>query len=419
MRVTIEKLAPTGEGITRTPDGVGFVAGALPGEEVEAQIREVKKNFWKGDAVEILRASPQRLYGPHASCAGCDWAHFERGAALEAKRALFLETMERIGGQPSTAFGPLAAEPSPRRYRLRSRLHVSGAASETVLGYFAPRSHRVEPLTDCEAISKETVDLLPQIRDAIAASGARVAELSLLESLDFRQRIGRFVLDGDPASAGRLCADLSSLLDGVRVDEADRLLCEDGERRLVVEVGGRLFPLSVDTFFQANRYLVSRLYDDVRDFAREVPSGRALDAFGGTGLFAAALLDAGHQVTTVEMGRSAVRDAQAARSLWPDEERWSIVASPVSSFAVHEPTIFDVAVVDPPRAGLGQELAALLAERVRQRIIYVSCEPATLARDLPAILAQNYRISSARLYDLFAGTHRVEAIVTVERKGPA
>jgi tRNA/tmRNA/rRNA uracil-C5-methylase (TrmA/RlmC/RlmD family) len=419
MRVTIEKLAPTGEGITRTSDGVGFIPGALPGEEVEAEIRELKKNFWRGEALEIYQPSPKRLSGPHASCAGCDWAHFERAAALQAKRSLFLETMERIGGQPPEIFGPLPAEGSPARYRLRSRFHVSGTGNHTVLGYFAPRSHRVEPLTDCEALSKPTVEQLPRIRDAIASSGARVAEVSLLETPDSQRRLGRFLLDGIAAAAPSLIAEMTSVLDGVRVVEGEQLLRQEGEPRLMVEVCGRMFPLSVDTFFQANKYLVGRLYEHVRDLAREIPAGRALDAFGGAGLFAGALLDAGHQVTTVEAGRSAIRDAQAARAVWADGPSWNIVASPVSSFAVRDSTEFDLAVVDPPRAGLGRELAALLAQRIARRILYVSCEPATLARDLAPILARNYEILSARLYDQFGGTHRMEAIVTLERKGSA
>ncbi|HTD52204.1 MAG TPA: TRAM domain-containing protein [Thermoanaerobaculia bacterium] len=419
MRVTIEKLAPTGEGITRTSDGVGFVAGALPGEEVEVEIRELKKNFWRGEALEIHQRSPQRVSGPHASCAGCDWADFDPAAALEAKRSLFLETMERIGGQPPEAFGPLPAQGSPARYRLRSRFHVSGTGSHAVLGYFAPRSHRVEPLTDCEALSSETVELLPHIREAIASSGARVVEVSLVETPDSQQRLGRFLLEGSSAAAPRLASELTSILDGVRVVEGEHLRRQEGETRLMVEVCGRMFPLSVDTFFQANKYLVGPLYEHVRDLAREIPAGRALDAFGGNGLFAGALLDAGHQVTTVDAGRSAIRDAQAARSVWADGPGWNIVASPVSSFAVRDSTEFDLAVVDPPRAGLGRELAALLAQRIARRIVYVSCEPATLARDLAPILARNYGILSARLYDQFAGTHRVEAIVTLERKGAA
>ncbi|HMF08706.1 MAG TPA: TRAM domain-containing protein, partial [Thermoanaerobaculia bacterium] len=116
MRVTIEKLAPTGEGIARTPDGVGFVAGALPGEEVEAEIEELRKNFWKGRTTDVHRASAYRVRGPHAACAGCDWSHFDPVEALKAKRELFLETMERIGGQPPGTFGDLPAEPSPLRY---------------------------------------------------------------------------------------------------------------------------------------------------------------------------------------------------------------------------------------------------------------------------------------------------------------
>jgi len=419
MLVTIEKLAPTGEGITRTSEGVGFIPGVLPREEVEAEIRELKKNFWRGEALEIQKRSPKRLSGPHATCAGCDWAYFDRNAALDAKRSLFLETMERIGGLPPGVFGPLPAESSPARYRVRSRLHVSGMGSHTVLGYFAPRSHWVEPLTDCAALSRQTVELLPRIRDAIASSGARVAEVSLLETPDSLHRLGRFLLDGNAAAAPLLAAEMISLLDGVRVVEGEQVLRQEGEPRLMVEVCGRTFPLSVDTFFQANKYLVGRLYEHVRDLAREIPAGRALDAFGGNGLFAGALLDAGHRVTTVEAGRSAVRDGQAARSLWSDGQSWDIVASPVSSFAVRDSTDFDLAVVDPPRAGLGRELAALLAQRIRRCILYVSCEPATLARDLTTILDSNYQILSARLYDQFEGTHRVEAIVALEKKGSA
>jgi 23S rRNA (uracil1939-C5)-methyltransferase len=419
MRVTIEKLAPTGEGIARTPEGVGFVAGALPGEQVEAQVEEIRKDFWKGRAAEIFVSSLQRVSGPHASCAGCDWAYFEPGAGLEAKRTLFLETMQRIGGQEPEIFGTLPAESSPPRYRLRNRFHVSGYGPAVAIGYLAPRTHRVEPLADCEAVSRETVALLPRIREALAAGAARATAVALLETPDSARRLARVSLEpGSGDAAARLAAELSPLFDGLLLEEEERgALSERGVSNLTISVAGRAFPVSIETFFQANRHLVDRLSHDVRDLARGISPGRALDAFGGSGLFAGALLDAGHSVTTVEGSHSAVRDAQRARSLWPEAERWNIVRSDVASFAVREPAGFDLAVVDPPRAGLGTELAGLLARRVRAAILYVSCEPATLARDLPAILASGFRVAAARLYDLFAGTHRIEAVVALEREG--
>lgn len=398
MRVLIEKLAPTGEGIARTPEGVGFVSGALPGEQVEAEVERLGKNFWKGRAVEIFVPSRERVAGPHALCAGCDWAHFEPAAALEAKRGLFLETMERIGAQERETFGALPAEPSPPRYRLRNRFHVSGKGGEAEIGYFAPRTHRVEPLSDCEAISVETAASLPPIREAIARSGVRVKTLALLESLDSSQRLAGAVLDPvDRDAAGRAAAALSPLFSGLRLEVEQAPPSEIGSTSLTLRIGERLFPVSVGSFFQANRHLVDRLYADVGDLARAVPPGRGLDAFGGGGLFAGALLDAGHDVTTVEGSRSAVGDALRARAIWEDGSRWSVVRSDVASFLARAKQGFSVAVVDPPRGGLGREVAGLLTERVSSRIVYVSCEPATLARDLSDILARGFHVAQARL----------------------
>jgi 23S rRNA (uracil1939-C5)-methyltransferase len=421
MRVTIEKLAPTGEGIARTPEGVGFIIGTLPGEQVEAEVEELHKNFWRGRAAEILVASAHRVSGAHAACAGCDWAYFERGAARETKRALFLETMGRIGGQEPEIFGPLPSVASASRYRLRNRFHVSGSGSDVAIGYFAARTHRVLPISDCEAVSGETVSLLPGIREAIAKSEARVDSIALLESLDCEQRIARVILSaGSGRSTGFLLAGLAPFFSGIRLEDPHRgVLAEAGAPFLTLTVEGRPFPVSADSFFQANRHLVARLYGDVRTLARGIPPGHALDAFGGGGFFAGSLLEAGHTVTTVEGSRAAARDAERARLLWAEGGRWSIVHSDVASFSARETLEFDLAVVDPPRAGLGSELAALLARRVSGRIVYVSCEPATLARDLPAIFACGFRLTTARLYDLFAGTHRIEAVVALDRRRPS
>src|SRR5580765_1017517 len=141
-RVEIASLAPTGEGVSRTSDGIGFVAGALPGEDVDAEVLEVRKKFWKGRATRVRAPSPLRRTGPHAEgCAGCDWAHYDVEAARRSKRALFLETMERIGGVPGSAFGEIPIEPSDLAYRLRNRFHASGRGEAARVGYFAPGTH--------------------------------------------------------------------------------------------------------------------------------------------------------------------------------------------------------------------------------------------------------------------------------------
>ena len=416
-------MAPTGEGVARTPDGVGFVAGALPGEETEAEVTSSKKRFWFGRSLSIASPSKDRVAGPHAGCGGCDWSHFEPGAAREAKASLFLETMERIGGLTPEAFGPLRVAPSPPSYRIRSRFHVEGHGPMAALGFYAPGTRSVLPAEACEALTGQMRAALPAIRDAVAASGLPVREVETLETRDALRRIAAVTLAQEPEGAGTAPGALASALslscafEGVRVKAPDgSLIARHGPARLPIEVEGRTFEVSAGTFFQVNRHLAPALYGDARAEAARVPAGLALDAFGGSGFFAGALLDAGHRVVSVEGGETASEDAGRNRRAWAAADSWRIVASPVDLYLGASKDAFDLVVADPPRAGLGLRLSAELAARASRRLIYVSCDPATLARDLPAILREGFAVASARLYDLFAFTHRIEAMIVLDRQ---
>ncbi|HEY4231603.1 MAG TPA: hypothetical protein VGO79_15645, partial [Thermoanaerobaculia bacterium] len=308
--IRIEKLAPTGEGVARTADGVGFVDRALPGELVETSIYERRSRFWRGSPRKILEPSPDRIDSAHAGCGGCDWSHYAEAAAREAKRELFLETMQRIGHLGSELFDGSNPNPTPTLeppaasgsgYRLRLRLHVSGAGDSARIGYFAPRTHRVVDAASCEAVASSTRAGFSEIRDAIAESGIAASELAIFEDLPGTRRLFRLTGSGDAGGEARLAERLLSGFEGVLLRSAEGTVRLDrGRRRLALDVGGRRFQASVEAFFQGNRHLVGRLMADVRDEAARVPPGTALDAFGGVGLFAGALLDAGHEVTSVE-----------------------------------------------------------------------------------------------------------------------
>lgn len=417
-RVTIETLAPTGEGVARTAEGVGFVAGALPEEDVDAEVAEVRKRFWKGRAVAVRNPSPERLSGGHADgCAGCDWAHLDPARAREWKRRLFLETMERIGELPPGPFGRLPIAASPPGYRLRNRFHVSGRGASAAVGFFAPRTHRIEPATACEALSEAMRTLLPRLAEAVAESLARTDEIETVESLDGSRRLARATLasGSNRRDANALLAALGPLFDGVAVaDRSGEALGRTGESRLWLPVGGRGFPIAAGVFFQANRFLVGQLYGDIAREAAGLAPGRALDAFGGVGLFAGALRDGGHAVSTVEADHRAVDLALEAKKRWRAGD-WTIAHCAVLPYLAGTAEVFDLAVVDPPRAGLGLELSARLPARIGRRLLYVSCDSATLARDLAALCAAGLEIREARLYDFFAFSHRVEAVVALER----
>ena len=410
--VRVEKLAPTGEGVVRGKDGVGFVEGALRGELVATTVYEVRKRFWRGRVRAVLEPSPDRVGGPHAGCAGCDWSHYAETAARDAKRSLFLETMRRIGKLEPEPFGELPIAASAPGYRMRIRLHAGGDR----VGYYAPGTHRVTSAVDCEALAPTTRALLPAIEDAVRGAAARLGEVAILESRDGERRLVRATAEGDPSAAAALGESLAGSFQGLRLLGAGgAVLVERGDPFLSIDVAGRPFSVSVDSFFQGNRSLVGALSEAVGEEARAVPAGEALDLFGGVGLFAGALLDGGHRVVSVEADAGAVRGALRTREGWTDGERWEIAEATAADFLDDDDRRFDVVVADPPRAGLGAALASALARRAKSRFVYVSCDPATLARDLPAILSEGFAIRRARLFDLFAFTHRVEALVALER----
>ncbi|HEY6065811.1 MAG TPA: hypothetical protein VIY96_06615 [Thermoanaerobaculia bacterium] len=383
-----------------------------------AEVQEIRPSFWRGRAVEVLTPSRERVLSPEESCPGCDWGHFELAAARGAKRALFLETMERIGKIPADAFGELPVAPSPLAYRIRNRFHLSGRGADLTIGQFAARTHRVESVAGCRALSEPTSARLPALAAALAATGAAATELATLEDPAGEKRLARATLPEGPKRQLRLDAEavagaLGPHFAGVRVvDPEGALLRETGAPRVEIPAGGRTFLVSVDTFFQGNRHLAERLLADVGEASG--PPGAALDAFGGVGFFAASLLSAGHSVVSVEGSPSAARDAAVTRPAWPDADRWKIVPSSVAGFLSASPSRFDLVVADPPRVGLAG-VARPLAGRARTRFVYVSCDPATLARDLREIVADGFEIAGARLYDLFPLTHRVEAVVTLLR----
>lgn len=415
LRASIEKLAPTGEGLVRTREGVGLVSGALPGEDVDVEVVRVTRKIWRGRVAGVHAASPSRVTGGHADgCPACDWAHFDPGAAREAKRSLFLETMSRIGRIPEDRFGSLPIAQSPPGYRLRSRFHAERRDGRFALGAFAPGTHRVESLTGCLALTDATRSLLAPLAEVLDEAGVSAGEIATVESLDGTRRIAR--ISAGPCTPAALAAALSPLFDGVRVREASgRIAAATGEPRLWLSPAGRELPATPDAFFQANRFLIGSLAGHVRDAAAAIPPGEALDAFGGVGLFAGALLDAGHRVISVESHAEAALEAGLAREKWAVGKRWRIERADTRMFAGSDRGREAVVVVDPPRGGLGIALARSLGNRAARRFIYVSCDPPTLARDLAVLLSSGWAVSDARLFDLFAFTHRVEAVVVLDR----
>ena len=391
VRLDIESLAPTGEGVARLSGKTIFVEGALPEERVAAELFEEKSRFARARTLGVDTASAdRRATDEHsARCGGTDWAHFDVDAARRAKRDLFLETMKRIGGIPAESFGSLPISESPLEYRLRNQFHIRGGE----VGFFERHSHTIVPLDGCEIVSAPT-------REKLAAlAGATRSDTDRVETVESVETVGTGS-DHEIALWNRTrAAAIESM----------------GSRPSVeIRWNAGAFSVSARSFFQVNRFRFPHLSLEVEQLAQRAGGGSALDAYSGVGFFSHSLAKAGYDVTAVESSSSSLADAQRNRLRSCRPEAIRIVGSGIGEFLTGSSESYDLVIADPPRAGLAGR-AAELARRARTSFLYVSCDPASLARDLRIVLSLGFEIESALLEDFFPLTHRVEALVSLRR----
>lgn len=390
-QLRIERLAPTGEGVARADGRVVFVEGSLPEELVEAEIFEDHKRFARAWTRQVLHPSPDRRpTGSHeVRCGGTGWAHMELSAARRARRQLFLETMERVGHFKAEDFGPLPISESSLEYRLRNQFHFERKNGCVRGGFFERRSHDVVPLDGCEIVSAQT--------RAAVSRWCHALEDLLPENRQVRIQTVETVQTG--AGFEIAAAAPPSVL---------RLL--EAPAAVTVRAGGADFHVSAGSFFQVNRWRLDPFLATVKEMAVGAGVGSCLEVFAGSGFLSRALLDAGCHVTSVESSPRSCADALTNRRLWGVSKAWVYHSTSLERYLRSDSAMFDFVVADPPRSGLGA-CATALARRARRGVLYISCDPATLARDLAAILPLGFRIERAGLEDFFPLTPRLESFV--------
>lgn len=379
VEVAIEKLVHGGEGLARLPASAAsggrrqaiFVPYTLPGERVEVELDPPRRGRTTARLLAVLEPSPERTE-PRCEyfgrCGGCQLQHARSAYQLELKRGILLETLQRTGGIVWTGEVSLHAGP-PWGYRNRIRLHAAGAG----WGYRYADSHRILPVTHCP-----------------------IASARLNEALQ----------TGLPAGAPGEEIELA-------VDNQDQgLESEDG---LELLVGHHHYRVSPGAFFQVNRYLIEALVSVV---TAGVSGTTAVDLFSGVGLFALPLSERftrveaveNHPVAAVDLRHNAERAGAASRI-------WVSSRTALAAWEDRPAEPVDLLVADPPRAGLGVDLVASIvgARRPPERIHLVSCDPATLGRDLKGLTGGGYAIESVHLFDLFPQTHHIETVVKLRR----
>lgn len=425
--VTVERVVPGGSGLARIDGAVVLVDGGLPGDRLLVEARSDGPRLLRAEVVSVLAPGPHRRppdavcpLARDGACGGCDWpaARIESHGAL--KEELVRDALRRIGRVPDSELPDVRFVASPRSYRLRSRLRWDGGGA---LGFLGRGSSRVSDLEACEVVSTALLERLPAIRAALGTANVPACELQTLEGLDGAPLLGELRFERAFPEPERVAAAMHGPLDGVRVVFSGRLAATRGPSSLRLVVAGAPFRVSVSSFFQANRFLLDAFLEEARAAAREAAragvSRGALDLYAGAGFLTRALLEAGFETEAVESDRSSSTDLVANLAAWKNEGlpgRGRAVARLVEEHLHRERERRDVVFADPPREGLGPGVRKALLRIAPRSLFLVSCDPATFARDLAALLPR-FRVAALTLLDLFPGTHHVETLARLERRG--
>ena len=414
----IEKPAAGGRMIARHDGQILLVAGAIPGERVSVRIERVEKRLAFGSAVRILApSSDRRDAGSDPLCGGCVYAHIAYSRQVALKAEIVTDAFTRIGRMPIESTVRVAAS-LESGYRMRARLHVRKAA----VGFYRENTHEM-----CDA--RHTHQLLPEsiaaIDEALAALGdarADVTSLELSENMAGDERA--FHLDVMPDAreleSALTRAITAAGLTGCTARGRSGPLVRTGDPAVADPLpaltrgraeSGRLRRQPA-SFFQGNRFL---LPDLVAAVLEATPAGGSiLDLYAGVGLFSVALAATGRDgITAVEGDRQSAADLKENAGSYP--AAISAIVGRVEDHLARRREIADTVIVDPPRSGISREAMNVIAGHGARRIIYVSCDPPTMARDARRLLDAGYHLESLRGFDLFPNTPHVETVGVFDR----
>ncbi len=441
VELEIQDLAFGGRGVARHAGMVIFVPGALPGERVRARLLTIRRSYGEASVLEILRPSADRVSPPcghYGACGGCDLQHLRADAQAAAKGSQVRTILERVGGIRDPPVGETMTGGEPWAYRFRMDFEWTADRRGPRLGLHRRGSAReIVPIDRCHLVS-DTVNAIvswlgeeARVRRLAPWDPARHRGLLRRTGIQEARGTGEILISlatgrGDPPALATLASDLMRRFPrvvGVAREEIDRGGMPAGEsilagRDYVVEVvDGDRFMVPSDAFFQPNATACGTLRRAVTEAFRGEKAATVLELYCGVGFFTLALARHAESVVAVEGSRRACAAARANASAARLSNCRFIhgEVAAVLARAVDE-TRPDAIVLDPPRAGLPRGAAVALAASEVPRILYVSCDPATLARDLRLLAEEGgYRVESVQPIDLFPQTHHVECVARLRR----
>ncbi len=437
LEVEFSDLLANGQAVGRVDGMVVFCFGPLPQERARVRIAAVKPRYAVAEMVELRTTSPQRAqpFCPvFGTCGGCQVQHLEYASQLAWKREVLRNALQRIGGLEGTEIREPVGMRDPRAYRNKMSLVVDHHATSPTIGFYRQRSHDVVPIDGCPIVTPQLsayvarlgelraageIDAL--LRDArhLVARGARATGQAVLtvttpEQSPAAQRAAGELMTALPGLVGVTNSfDLGS--QNAIVGRRHRVLA--GEAEIEEVIGDLRYRVSAGSFFQVNVEMVGRIFEFMEPRLKN--PGNVVDLYCGAGTFALYFARHGCHVFGVEENAQAIAEAQANARLndLQDYTRFQtgrveelVAGGALQTFLREAELVF----LDPPRKGCDQAALEAIAEAGVPEIWYLSCDPATLARDLRLLAAKAYRLRIVQPFDMFPQTGHVEALVQLE-----
>lgn len=381
--LTIERLAPKGDGVGPLGSTVAFATRTIPGERVRVKIRRHRREWIAVDVLEVLEPSPDRVQ-PRCplfeECSGCQLQHVAYPRQLALKQAVVVEQLRAHGGFEDAPVAEVLGADDPWYYRNHGRFTVKDGH----LGFVRHFRREFLPVPHCYIME-------PGINDVLTALDGR-----LQGATQCNVRVGR------PEGSMMIQPKLPAL-DGAP---------QSGQASLEETLLGRRFRVSAAAFFQVNRAQAERLVQLVREQV-DAGAGVVIDAYGGVGTFAVLLADHVGKVISIEESPPAVQDARINAEGLANVE---LVLGKTEEVLAGIPGPVDAIVLDPPRSGCQPQALAAVIEHGPRRVVYVSCEPETLARDLRILVDAGYELIAVQPVDMFPHTHHIECVATLQRR---
>jgi 23S rRNA (uracil1939-C5)-methyltransferase len=443
IELTIHGYGHEGEGVARYQQFTIFVSEALKDETVLAKVTEVKRNFARAEMISIAKPAPERitpLCQVFKDCGGCQLQHQEYRVQLINKQQRVQDAIERIGGLQGITVHSTIGMREPWRYRNKAQYPVGLAGGAVALGFYRKGTHQIVPMSDCmlqpaitNKISRKIRDLIEKYRIPVyneRTGGGMLRHVLIKYGFTTNEAMVVLVTNGDNFPDGSKIArdligtfpEIKSVVQNVNRSRDNVILGNInhvlwGKDSITEKVGGLQFKISANSFFQVNPVQLQMLYSKAVEYAALSWKELVLDAYCGVGSLTLFLAKKAKQVYGIESVAEAIVNARENAGLNGIEnvEFLTGTVEKVLPNLLKRKLILDVAVVDPPRSGCEEVVLKTLAASKVKRIVYISCNPGTLARDVKILNELGYKTYEIQPVDMFPHTYHVECVARIER----